>query len=333
MINLRMKAGKSLLVVTLLFNLISTARSVTFDWATVGDAGNVDDPETGLGSVDYIYRISKHEVTNAQYVEFLNAVAATDTFNLYKPSMEIIPQAGIIRSGVPGSYIYSVKPDVVGGIGSGYTYGNKPVVLVSFFDAMRFVNWLDNGQPTGTQGPATTEDGVYTIGDGINEVRNPNAKFFIPNEDEWYKAAYYDPQGIYYDYPMMSNSLPNNNHPAGDTGNSANFLNSFINYPLTDVGAYPLSKSPYGTSDQGGNVSEWTETTYVSVYRKNRGGKWSFTSDLLKASYFETDGPSQYKDIIGFRVASIPEPTAISMALLAASTLLARKSSIRYFLG
>ena len=28
----------------------------------------------------------------------------------------------------------------------------------------------------------------------------------------------------------------------------------------TDVGAYTLSASPYGTFDQGGNVSEWNET-------------------------------------------------------------------------
>jgi hypothetical protein len=58
---------------------------------------------------------------------------------------------------------------------------------------MRFVNWLENGQPTGAQGPGSTDDGVYKIIDGLSEVRNPNARFFIPTENEWYKAAYYDP--------------------------------------------------------------------------------------------------------------------------------------------
>ena len=48
---------------------------VTFDWATVGNPGNADDIHgAGYGGVDYAYNISKHEVTNGQYVEFLNAV-------------------------------------------------------------------------------------------------------------------------------------------------------------------------------------------------------------------------------------------------------------------
>ena len=48
---------------------------------TVGPAGNSAD-STGLGSVSYEYHIGKYEVTNAQYVGFLNAVAATDRYGL-----------------------------------------------------------------------------------------------------------------------------------------------------------------------------------------------------------------------------------------------------------
>jgi len=56
---------------------------------------------------------------------------------------------------------------------------------------MRFVNWLENGQPADGSG---TESGVYTIGSGVNETRAAAASYFIPSEDEWYKAAYYDPR-------------------------------------------------------------------------------------------------------------------------------------------
>ena len=60
---------------------------VTFDWATVGNPGNPPDqlsttnnPNNLLfGTVGYTYRISKHEVTNDQYRDFLNAVDATGT--------------------------------------------------------------------------------------------------------------------------------------------------------------------------------------------------------------------------------------------------------------
>ena len=97
-----------------------------------------------------VYRISKYETTNAQYTEFLNAVAATDTEGLYNFTMAY---SGITRSGDPGSFTYTTiagREDI-------------PVVKVSFYDALRFSNWLHNGQPTGAQSNATTENGAYTL--------------------------------------------------------------------------------------------------------------------------------------------------------------------------
>jgi formylglycine-generating enzyme required for sulfatase activity len=68
--------------------LVTTpALAVTIDWVTVGLPGNMADEQTGFGAVDYTYRISKYEVTNAQYVEFLNAVAASDPNGLYNSEM------------------------------------------------------------------------------------------------------------------------------------------------------------------------------------------------------------------------------------------------------
>lgn len=129
-----------------LLTLAAPSHAVTFDWATIGNLGNAADPETDYGSVSYTYRISKHEVTNAQYVAFLNAVAANDTNGLYDTIMSFSSRGGITRSGLQGSYSYSVKTPAIGQGpgGSDYTYDNKPVNYVSFFDAMRFVNWLEN---------------------------------------------------------------------------------------------------------------------------------------------------------------------------------------------
>jgi len=156
---------------------------VAFDWAPVGNPENASDPLADTmpwsGTVANEYEIAKHEVTNAQYTLFLNAVADTDTNGLYNTSMGSEVQGGITRSGTPGSYNYSLKPDM----------GNKPVNYVSALDAMRFVNWLDNHQPVGTQNWSTTEDGVYTVGDGSTETRSAAARFFLPTADEWYKAA------------------------------------------------------------------------------------------------------------------------------------------------
>ena len=72
-------------------------------------------------------------------------------------------------------------------------WANRPVNYVSFWDAARFANWLHNGQPTGPQGPGTTEGGAYhDVGNQTLFGRNAGAKFFIPTENEWYKAAYHD---------------------------------------------------------------------------------------------------------------------------------------------
>src|SRR5207244_1500322 len=106
-------------------------------------------------------------------------------------------------------YNAAMNTDALGGItfvtgnptGSKYVVkagrGNNPVVYVSFFDAMRFTNWLENGQPTNGSG---TETGTYTVGTGISEVRSLGAQFFIPSENEWYKAAYHKNDGVTGNY-------------------------------------------------------------------------------------------------------------------------------------
>lgn len=82
---------------------------ITIPTVLVGDPGNAADPTTGYGSVAYTYHIGKTEVTNAQYATFLNAVAATDTNNLYNTDMAG-QFGGIIRFGVPGAYRYQATP-------------------------------------------------------------------------------------------------------------------------------------------------------------------------------------------------------------------------------
>ncbi|MCP4190797.1 MAG: formylglycine-generating enzyme family protein, partial [Planctomycetaceae bacterium] len=94
--------------------------------------------DTGYGAVGYEYRISATEVTNSEYAAFLNAVAATDTYSLYKSSMSD-SSVGISQNGSPGNFIYSVN--------SGR--GENPVGYVDFYDALRYTNWLHNGQGTG----------------------------------------------------------------------------------------------------------------------------------------------------------------------------------------
>ena len=314
--NRRLHAAAS--VVTLLVGLNGRASAqVTFEWVTVGNPGNAPDPLNevivlGIGSVTYKYRIAKHEVTNDQYAEFLNAVAATDTHALYNALMGSRARGGITQSGSSGGFTYAVKANM----------GNKPVNLVSFFDAMRFVNWLHNGQPTGAQHATTTEEGVYTISNGSCETRGCGAKFFIPTENEWYKAAYHQPSAggedayDYWSYATASILIPT---PAtatatGDISNpGSNVVNyrSFANWNgqignLTTVGSAGAgSESFYGTSDQSGNVWEWNETVIDGSFRGLRGGWCKSSTPAVRSSWHGRSGPPTGEDkSIGFRVAS-----------------------------
>ena len=146
---------------------------------------------------------------------------------VYSSSMTSDPRGGIdFNAGGASGSKYSSKTNM----------GNKPVNYVSFFDSMRFVNWLENGQPTDGSG---TESGVYTIGSGLDETRAASATFFIPSEDEWYKAAYYDPRmeaaggppgdDNYWLYPTSSDAAPTI-ATANATGDISNPGTNVANY-------------------------------------------------------------------------------------------------------
>lgn len=315
---------------------------VTVDTVPVGNTGNTADPATGYGAVGYDYYIGKYEVTLNQYTAFLNAVGATDTYGLYNDQMGLNPNImGIARSGVSGSYTYSV-------MGS----GSRPVTYVSWFDAARFANWLHNGQPTGIQAAATTETGAYTLNGAMSGIitRNSDCRYGLPSESEWYKAAYYQPVELggdsdnYWRYPTRSNELPNSRNGSTSDPNSANFrrddgidngfnggwaVNNSPTPPsgnaLTDAGAFSLATSYYGTFDQGGNVSEWDEAIIESVESERgiRGGSWSFPFPIsLDASTRYRATPTTERHDIGFRIVIIPEPS-VSMVVALGSALLA----------
>jgi formylglycine-generating enzyme required for sulfatase activity len=289
---------------------------VTIEMVTVGHPGNTadlqnDDAIPGIGSVDTVFDMGRYPVTNAQYVEFLNAVAATDTNALYSPAMGTMVRGGIVRSGSSGYYSYELKPHM----------GNKPVNLVSYLEAMRFANWMHNDQPTGAQDASTTESGAYDIANGLSETRNPGAHFFIPTENEWYKAAYHQPQSEggdvddYWSYATATNDLPSI-ATATATGDIANPGVNVVNYAtgadwngqdgnLTTVGsAGPGSDSHYGTSDQAGNAWEWNETLTSPGSRGLRGGSWSHNEIHLHSSdRFGCDPGNEFPNVV-FRLAS-----------------------------
>jgi len=283
-------------------------------WVTVGNPGNTGEwsgesfggygDDRICGAVGYTFKIGKFEVTAGQYTAFLNAKAATDPYDLYNHFMwDNDRGCKIRRFGTPGSYTYSVAED----------WANRPVNLVTWGDAARFCNWLTSGQ---------TKDGSYYLNGAMSYedlaavTRKANGRYFIPTEDEWYKAAYYNrATDSYYDYPTGTNTLPSNDVADPDPGNSANFQQGgdAIGQPYmrTEVGEYENSASPYGTFDQGGNVWEWNETVPLPRFRGLRGGTYNDGAVFLTAAARYLDGAGDDSTMTGFRIVEVPEPATL----------------------
>jgi formylglycine-generating enzyme required for sulfatase activity len=305
---------------------MTSVPAVTIDVVTVGDPGNANDNSTGnlYGGVSYAYQIGQYEVTNAQYAEFLNAKAASDPLALYNANMGSDARGGITQSGSSGNFTYATRTDM----------GNKPVNFVSWYDAIRFANWMNNGQ-----GAADTENGAYTIeggtptpSNGDSITRNVGATWFLTSENEWYKGAYYEPgasSNDYWLYPTASDADPTvaTANATGDISNPGpNVANYFSgadwnsqNGNVTTVGsAGASSASFYGTSDQGGNVFEWNEALISGSLRGLRGG--AFNSGALGAFELQSslrgdDDPTFEFFTIGFRVATVPEPSTAVLCI------------------
>ena len=336
-ISLRARSLQSLfvLLVALACLSVGTSQAGPIQWVTVGDPGNAADTRSdantfGRGAVASSFQIMKYEFTNQQYTDFLISVAATDPYSLYNPLMGSNIRGGITQSGVSGSYSYTVRQDM----------GDKPVNYVSWFDAARVANWYQNGATSSS----STETGAYTLLSGQtsgNAVAvNSDASYFIPTQDQWYKAAYFAPNyggaGVpgYWAYATQSgtNALDINTQPtavtagltgigsAGDLGNSANWNNAAVwNGATGNVTTVGTNGGPsfYETFDMSGNVYEWNDLNGLAGSgRQGRGGFWSNTLPIyLSSSIAVPYSPSEENVGLGFRLAAVPEPSTWVMGL------------------
>jgi formylglycine-generating enzyme required for sulfatase activity len=202
---------------------------------------------------------------------------------------------------------------------------------VTFWDATRFANWLDNGQPTGAEGPATTETGTYALtpaGIANNTVtRNANYTWAVTSENEWYKAAYYTPLG------GTGNSNPNywqnaiqSNAPVSVS--QANVYTGALSGPgsgtdTTPIGSYPYP-SYYGTYDQTGDVYQWNESIYGGNARGLRGESFD-EFGIGNSNGYPID---DYVDI-GFRVSQVPEPASLGIFAIGVAGMLVERARVK----
>jgi formylglycine-generating enzyme required for sulfatase activity len=307
-------------VAGVVFCAVAALGSTSIQTVQVGAPGNNPDGD-GYGSVSYTFNIGKFDVTAAQYTSFLNAVAATDNYGLYDSAMAGTTggDPGIMQNGIVGAYSYAVI--------SGRD--NRPATDVTFWDTLRFANWLANGQPTGSEGVGTTETGSYTLASIATESglltvnRNAGATWALASEDEWYKAAYYSPAlgtgaGGYWHYATQTNDI---------SSSQANYQVSGLG-DTTNVGSYSYP-SFFGTYDQSGDAYQWNEPLLPSPFASIQGGSFD-NSDFFLAANGEYDhDPDQFESWLGFRVVQVPESSSSGLMFLIAVATLSRRCAPR----
>ena len=283
---MRLKSLISAALVGVLALFTSSAHATPPETVPVAGPGNKAD-STGFGAVAYAYKIGKYEVTNAEFAAFLNAVNKENIHKLYDGRMAG-EYGGITRNGDAGAYTYAVKDG----------WSKKPVNYVTWETAIRYTNWLTNND---AKGKGDTETGSYTIKDGKVTALDhailaagKETKWVLPSEDEWYKAAYYDPNKTggagYWKCPAKSDDAP-----------SAN-INT--NSP-SDVGFHAKAVSPYGTYDQGGNMWEYNESRKAGKVGLRGGSFYINDNDSYLRAGTRYDVLSAKWPNYGFRVVTL----------------------------
>ncbi len=274
------------------------------EFVTIGNPGNQPD-RTGIpnpaGGVDYVYNMAKYEVSR----RMIDKANAETELNLTMAPMAFM-------DGGP-------RPDMA-------------VTGVSWNEAARFVNWLNTskGYPEAYKFAEEVGSENYVPNTNIllwepadpgynadNPFRNSLAHYVLPNSDEWYKAAYYDPtrfdgEGGYWNYPTGSNEVPISVSSGTEQGTAVHSQRlSHGPADITQAGGL----SPYGIMAMGGNAWEWEETELDLVndnpdgIRGVRGGRWFNFGTTLNVFNRDDDDPPWHKENeIGFRIASIPVP-------------------------
>ncbi|MCP5533162.1 MAG: SUMF1/EgtB/PvdO family nonheme iron enzyme [Akkermansiaceae bacterium] len=300
----------------------SGGNAFSIDFVTVGDPGNADDSGTtgsyysSYGGVSYTFRMGTYEV-----------------------SRDIIAKANA------GGNLGITLADMTA---FGGNVATDPATGVSWNEAARFVNWLNTSQGYSAAYKFALQPGdvgyssnanllLWDSGDAgydaNNLYRNSNAYYFLPSEDEWYKAAYYSGSGTtYYDYATGSDTTPTA-VASGTVADSAVYNQVFSVGPADTDNAGDLSY--YGTMGQNGNVQELIESALAAPNdsptenRVIRGGYWNGAEANLRSSTRISAPTTNESANVGFRIASVvPEPSIGILGLLGSTCLLLKRRRI-----
>ena len=227
------------------------------------------------------YFIGRHEVTFAQWIEFLDALPPAER-KIRTPGASS-PQNSIELAEMgPKLWRLTLKPTstatYVADIGQRIVYQKRaqhssqdwlkfPVAAISPDDALAYLHWLDRtGRIAGAR---------------------------LCNEFEWERAA----RGA------DARRFPSGESLATDDANiDVTYGREPLAFGPDEVGLHPGSRSPVGADDMAGNVWEWTSSVETNGAPVARGGSW-YNNDLTSRSMNREYGEStQRHPLIGLRV-------------------------------
>ena len=274
---------------------------VPFTDAAYQSCADAPDGSSGcleVGDVDYRYDIGQLEITVEQWVAFLNTVdpKGRDRHGLYTrtQSSSAWPKYGQVnRSGRArtGRHYSVAFPE----------WADKPYGFASFLSAARFVNSLVKGRLLAKRASSSngfdyvsyrvrlarqTERGMYDLrrSQRTGQTRARKRGFVVPSQNEWMKAAYFDPTGggtfSYWKYPTNPGVFGDNtatapspttlNPTTGDVTNAA--TQPLASYRASGVPAPSWCPAAF-TPDQCSSVNPFgiNPTAYATLFAGSLG--------------------------------------------------------------
>ncbi len=233
------------------------------------------------------FYLGKHEVTQAQFRTFIEATN-------YKTTAERDGGAKVWTGG-------QWEVDESASWKSVFVGARRPVVAVTWHDAVAFCEWLTQAeQNAGTLGPGE----VYRL----------------PTEAQWEWAARAGTTKAYFGTADRAEVCDFGNVPdraADDAGFGRSFVpcNDAVGIGTAEVGSF--NANAWGLHDMMGNVWEWVRDGYGPYHREAqldpdgrdedakrvvRGGSWSGKLSGLRVTHRDGYVPDLRGGAVGFRV-------------------------------
>jgi len=255
--------------------------------------------------------MSKYEVTNQQYCDYLNDASSSSQIKVVNgrvyASSDSINFYPYFCTYSHSSYSQITYSDGIFSVRTrdSNSMAEHPVVWVSWRGAVAYCNWRSEQEGY---------DQCYNL--SMWKCDFSKKGYRLPTEAEWEYSARGGCHSPYYKYPWCDNTIDctKTNFYNGATCNPL----GLSSYPHTArVGYY--SANNFGLYDMGGNVCEWCNDWYGSDYystspydnptgpgsgdrRINRGGGWTVSANYCRIATRSWAYPSGSGYVDGFRV-------------------------------